>query len=75
MLAGRFTREISLGVRFAHPFGTLEAGLEYGWRWGEAHLGITFQTIDPFNRGDSPLRDDGDAFQAVLLGGGVSLKL
>ncbi len=55
--------------------GTLEAGLEYGGRWGEAHLGITFQTVDPFNPGNSPLRDNGDAFQAVLLGGGVSLKL
>ncbi len=54
--------------------GSVGAGLEYGWKWGAAHVGIAYETLDPFNEGNTTLDDRGGAFQAVLLGGGLSLK-
>lgn len=54
--------------------GALEAGLEYGLKWGSAHIGITYQTLDPFDKGNTRLDDDAGAFQAVLLGGGIGVK-
>jgi len=69
------------GVRRGHFYdnyyqfsGTVEAGAEYGWAWGAAHAGISYQTMDPFNKGNSPIDADAGAFQAVLVGGGLSLK-
>jgi hypothetical protein len=38
------------GVQFT---GSLGAGLEYVWGWGAAHIQISYQTIDPFDEGNS----------------------
>ena len=59
------------GVQFT---GSLAAGLEYVWGWGAAHIQISYQTIDPFDEGNSNIDDDADAFQAVLVGGGLTLR-
>jgi hypothetical protein len=54
--------------------GTLGAGVEYGWSWGAAYLGVSYVSIDPFDKGNSPVKDDNSAFQSFLVGGGIDLK-
>lgn len=69
------------GVRRGHFYdnyyqfsGSLEAGAEYGWSWGAVHAGVSYQTMDPFNEGNSPLDADAGSFQALFVGGGLSVK-
>lgn len=54
--------------------GTIEAGLEYGWSWGTAHIGASYQSIDGFNEGNTNLDDSAGTFQAILVGGGLSFR-
>ncbi|MBI4600644.1 MAG: hypothetical protein HY721_01660 [Planctomycetes bacterium] len=54
--------------------GTLEGGIEYAWSFGTVHAGVLYQSLDAFDEGASSLDDRGDAFQALLVGGGASLK-
>lgn len=49
------------------------AGIEYGWSWGAAFAGVTYRRTGAFRGGDSPLKDDGEAFEALLFGGGLSI--
>ncbi len=53
---------------------TAEAGVEYGWGWGTASVGVTYQTIEAFEEGDSPLDGDGDGLQTVMITGGLGLR-
>src|SRR5687768_18172815 len=46
--------------------GTLEAGLEHNWAWGSAHISILYQTVDPFDEGNTTLDDEGDSFQGLF---------
>jgi hypothetical protein len=54
--------------------GTLGGGIEYAWRWGAAFLGASYVTVDPFDEGNSPVKDDASSFQSLLVGGGVDIK-
>ncbi len=53
---------------------TAEAGIEYDWAWGNAYAGVTYQSMDAFEEGDSPLDGDGDGLQAVMVTGGLGLS-
>ena len=53
---------------------TAETGIEYGWGWGTAYAGVTYQTIDAFDEGDSPLDGDGDNLQTVMMTAGLGLR-
>lgn len=60
------------GLGFAGEAG---AGLLYAWPWGQVYVNAIYQILDPFDRGNSPVDDKGSAFQTVLVGGGVAIKL
>lgn len=49
-------------------------GLEYDWSWGSIFAGISYQSVGAFDEGDSPLDGDGGSFEAVHIGGGLSVK-
>ena len=53
---------------------TIEGGLEYDWNWGMAYVGLTYQTMAAFDKGNSPLDDSASGLQSVLVTGGVSLR-
>lgn len=53
---------------------TAEAGIEYGWGWGTANVGVTYQRMDAFEEGDSPLDGDGDGLQTVMITGGLGIR-
>lgn len=54
--------------------GGLGGGIEYSWGWGAAYAGIQYESTDAFNEGNSPLDDEGSAFEALLVGGGLSFQ-
>jgi hypothetical protein len=50
------------------------AGLEYAWAWGSLHGGVSYQSTDGFDGGDSGLDDDAGAFSRILVGGGLTVR-
>ena len=54
--------------------GTVGGGVEYHWLWGSLRLGASYATLDPFDKGNSPVDDDATAFQSLLVGGEFSLN-
>ena len=54
--------------------GTVGGGVEYGWRWGSVFAGASYVSIDPFDEGNSPVKDDASAFHSLLIGGGVDVR-
>ncbi|MGQ9590835.1 MAG: hypothetical protein ACUVYA_11130 [Planctomycetota bacterium] len=49
------------------------AGLEYGWPWGAVFAGVTYRRTGGLRGGDSALGENGDPFEAILFGGGLSI--
>ncbi len=53
---------------------TVGLGFEYGWNWGLVYLGGSYQTIDAFDEGSSPIDDDAGGWQAIFVTGGLDLR-
>lgn len=54
--------------------GDAGAGVEFAWGWGSAYVGAGYQSVGSFRDGDSRLDGDGEALEALMVGGGVSLR-
>ena len=54
--------------------GFLDAASASLGGWGTASVGVTYQSMDAFEEGDSSLDGDGDGLQTVMITGGLGLR-